>query len=120
MASLVFVWGDLLGKCLKKRGFLEKREAQNLQNFVQAPVELEFLLDDGHQDVDADGDPDLRLHGVLGGAIEGLDAQVLLDPFEEEFHLPAALVQFGNRQAVQDKVVGQEDQVACRFRDRHT
>ena len=41
------------------------------------------LLDDGDQHVGGDCDPDLRLHGVLAGAEEGLDAQVLLDPLEE-------------------------------------
>ena len=47
---------------------------------------------DGDQDIDADGDPDLSLHGVLGGAVEGFDAQVLFDPFEEQLDLPALLV----------------------------
>jgi hypothetical protein len=43
------------------------------------------LFDDGDQHVGRHGDPDLRLHRVLAGAEEGLDAQVLLDPFEEQF-----------------------------------
>ena len=30
--------------------------------------------------------------GVLTGAIERLDSQVLLDPLEEQFYLPAGLV----------------------------
>ena len=60
---------------------------------MQGHVQSKLLLDDGHQDVDGDGDPDLGLHGVLGGAVEALDAQVLLDPLEEQFDLPAATVQ---------------------------
>lgn len=103
-------------KCLKNRSFLEKADAQNLQNFVQTPVELKFLLDDGDQDVDADGDPDLRLHSVRGGAVKRLDAQVLLDPFEEQFHLPTAFVQLGNRQGIENKVVGQEDETLAGVR----
>ena len=35
---------------------------------------------------------------------------MLLDPFEEKFHLPTALVQLRDRQRTQDKVVGQEYQ----------
>jgi hypothetical protein len=35
---------------------------------------------------------------------------MLLDPFEEEFDLPAAAVKLGNGERRQDKVVGQEDQ----------
>ena len=41
------------------------------------------LLDNGDQHVGCYGNPYLRLHGVLADAEEGLDAQVLLDPFEE-------------------------------------
>src|SRR5271167_3197741 len=33
---------------------------------------------------------------------------MLLDPFEKEFDLPAAAVQFGNRKGGQDEIVGQE------------
>src|ERR1700730_6401603 len=116
MARRVLYWDDLLGKGLKNRRFLEKPQAQNLQNLVQAPVELEFLLDDRDQDVGADGNPDLGLHGVLGRAIKGFDAQMLLDPFEEQLHLPAALVQLRNRQCVQDKVVGEKDQTLAGIR----
>src|SRR5688500_19613398 len=35
----------------------------------------------------------LGLHGVLAGADEMLDAQMLFDPLEEQLHLPTALVQ---------------------------
>ena len=60
---------------------------------MQGHVQSKLLLDDRHQDIDADGDPNLRPHSVLGGAVETLDAQVLLDPLEEQFHLPSAPVQ---------------------------
>src|SRR5260370_9228488 len=33
---------------------------------------------------------------------------MLLDPFEKEFHLPAAAVQFGDGERGQDETVGQE------------
>ena len=57
-------------------------------------VELELLFDDGHEHIDGDGDPDLSLHGILGSAEEGLDAKVLLDPFEEQLDPPAMTVEF--------------------------
>jgi hypothetical protein len=44
---------------------------------------MKLLLDDGDEHVGGDGAPDLRLHRVLAGAQETLDAQVLLDPLEE-------------------------------------
>lgn len=34
---------------------------------------MEPFFDDGHEHIDGDGDPDLRLDGVLGGAEEGHD-----------------------------------------------
>ena len=44
---------------------------------------MKLLLDDSDQHVGGHGAPDLRLHRVLAGAQETLDAQVLLDPFEQ-------------------------------------
>ncbi len=46
---------------------------------------------------------------------KGFDPEMLLDPFEKEFHLPAAAVQFRDRERWQGKVVGQKDQRLCGF-----
>src|ERR1017187_5336067 len=78
---------------------------------MQGHVQAKLLLDDCYQDIDADGDPDLRPHSVLGSAVEAFDAQVLLDPLEKQFHLPSAPVQGANGQRRQRKLVGQEHQV---------
>jgi hypothetical protein len=51
--------------------------------FVEALRQHRALLDDGDQHLGRHGNPYLRLHGVLAGAEEGLDAQVLLDPLEQ-------------------------------------
>src|SRR5439155_14894310 len=73
-------------------------------------VQVEFLLDDGDEHVDRNCAPDLSLDGVLGSSEERLDTKMLLDPFEEEFDLPAAFVQLGNDQRGQVEVVGQKDE----------
>lgn len=73
-----------------------------------------FLFDDGKQHVGGHGTPDLRLHRVLARAQKALDAQMLLDPFEEQRHLPAALVQRGKGQRRQRRVVGQKHQRLAR------
>ncbi len=44
---------------------------------------MEFLADDGNQQVDRDRNPDLGSHRILTGAEEGLDTQVLFDPLEQ-------------------------------------
>ena len=42
------------------------------------------LLCNDEQQIVAHGYPDLRVDCVLGSPIEGLDVQMLLDPFEEK------------------------------------
>ena len=63
----------------------------------------------------AHGDPDLGQHGVAGGAEEALDPEVLLDPLEEEFDLPAGFVDVcdGSRREVE--VVGEEGVALARL-----
>src|SRR4030067_384713 len=90
--------------------FLEYGDAQNLENCVEAQVQVQPLLDDGYQDVHRDGDPHLRLHGILRGPEERLDPKMLLDPPEEELDRPALLVQQGDAFLGKGKLVGEEDQ----------
>ena len=71
---------------------------------------MKLLLDDGDEHVGRHGAPDLRLDRILAGAEEFLDAQMLLDPLEEQFHLPAAFVERRDGQGWQRRVVGEEDQ----------
>jgi len=69
---------------LKERCFFEQGEAEDLQNSVEVGVDPVPLPDDGDEHIDGHGDPDLRLDRVLGGAEEGLDSKVLLDPLEAD------------------------------------
>ena len=55
-----------------------------MQDFGQTSADVQLLLDDGDEHINADGNPDLGLHRVLGSAEERLDPQVLLDPLEEQ------------------------------------
>ena len=61
---------------------------------------MKLLLDDGNEHIGGYGAPDLRLHRVLARAQEFLDSQMLLDPFEEQLHLPAILVERGDARDV--------------------
>ena len=67
------------------------------------------LLRNDEQKIVTNGYPYLRVHGVLGSAVESLDVKMLLDPFEEQFYLPAFTVEFRNSQRIVNrKVVGQK------------
>ena len=71
---------------------------------------MQLLFDNRDEHVGGYGTLDLRRHGVLAVAQKSLDAQMLLDPFEEQFHLPTILVKLGNDRRWQRRVVGQKDQ----------
>ena len=69
---------------------------------------MKLLSDNGDQHIGGHRAPDLRLHCVLAGAQKTLDAQMLLDPFEEQLDLPTVLVKGGDHQGRQGRVVGQK------------
>jgi len=77
---------------------------------------MQTLFQNGDEQVNGDGGPDLSAHRVWRGAVEGFDAQMLLDPFEEEFDLPTSTIELGDGQRRDGEVVGQEDQCFARFR----
>ena len=56
---------------------------------------MELFLNDGYQHIHRQSDPDLCKDRVFGGAVERFESQMLFEPAEEEFHLPAAAIQFG-------------------------
>src|SRR5437762_343965 len=97
------------------RYFFKQGDAQDLEDFVEAAVELQFSSQDCHQQVGADRDPDLRLDGIGGEAEDVLDPQVLLDPFEEQFDLPSALVELRDSQSRKVKRVGQQNESSPMF-----
>ena len=87
---------------------------------MKAIGQMQAFLGNGDQHVSADRDPDLRLDRVLVGAIKRLDAQVLLDPFEKQFDLPALAVQICNQLGFEGEVVGQKrDALATVVLDDH-
>ena len=65
-------------KQLCQRLFLEESELQNLQDFSETVFEIQLLLNDGNEDIDADGAPYLCFYGVLGGIVERFDSEMRL------------------------------------------
>ena len=76
---------------------------------------MQTFFQNGDEPINGDGGPDWDAHRVGRRAVKSFDAQMLLDPFEEEFDLPAAASEFGAGQRRHGKVVGQEDQRLARF-----
>ena len=106
------VW---IAEKLMDRDFLEDRHADDLEHCLEGKSDVETLLYDGHEDVGSDSDPDLRLHGILRCPVEGLDAQILLDPLEEQLDRPARLVKLGDGERRQGEIVGQKDEPLVRL-----
>ena len=103
-------------KQLMNRVFREYIYADYLQHSAHALVDSEGLIENGHHQVCADGDPDLSFHGVFAQAVEGFDAKILLDPLEEQLDLPASLVDLRDHDGGDLEVVGYEDQTFSGFR----
>ena len=83
--------------------------------------QIQALFDYSNQHVSADCYPNLRLHRVLAGAVEHFDSQMLLDPLEEQFHLPALAIQVGNQCGLENEVARQKnDSFACFVFDNDT
>lgn len=72
--------------------------------------QVQLLFGDCYQKVSDDGDPDLGFHGVGGRSEERLDPQMLLDPLEEQFHVPPLAVDVGHRLGGDGKQVGQKNE----------
>lgn len=67
------------------------------------------LIETGHHQVNGYRNPNLSSDGVITGTVKGLDSEVLLYPFEEEFDLPSALVDRCDDQCRKVEVIGQEN-----------
>ena len=71
---------------------------------------MQAFFQNGDEQVNGDGAPDLAAHGVGRSAVKGFDAEMLLEPFEEQLDLPAAAIELGDGQGRDGEVVGQKDQ----------
>jgi hypothetical protein len=79
----------------------------NAPSEIRNKTPATYPTNDRNKHVSGDPNPDLRLHGILACAQECFDSQMLLDPFEEQFDLPALTIQIGNpvcRESQGDKV----------------
>jgi hypothetical protein len=83
-----------------------------LKDFIQTGFQFEGLFQDGDEQVSAERSPNLDKHSVLGGADEGTNPEMSLDPFEKQFDLPAGAVNLAHLNGGQAKVIGEENEPA--------
>ena len=62
------------------------------------------------EQIDGNGRPDLGMHRIGRRAVKSFDPPMLLEPFEEQFDLPAALKELGDGQSRHGEIIGQKDQ----------
>ena len=90
--------------------FDQQGASEYAQYLSHRPAKLEVVLDNCNEAVCDDGDVNLYPDSILGITPERLDLEMLLDPFEEKFHLPAVAVKQGNVLACEIEVVGVVDE----------
>src|SRR5262245_14366451 len=76
---------------------------------MKTALQMQTFFHDRNQNVNCDSGPDLRFDGVLRGAVKSFDPQMLLDPAKEQFDFPTTLIELGDGQSRQEKVVGEKD-----------
>ena len=103
------VVADFLPRVLEKlpQVVVDKQgAAQNAYDLDHGSVQMQVVLDDGDEAIRDNGNMDLYSHGVFGVSPEPFDAQMLLDPFEEQLHLPAVAVKKPDILGLEIEVVG--------------
>ena len=80
--------------------------SKNAHDFEDWPFQLEVVLNDCDEAVSDDCDVDLYAHRIFRLSPELFDTEMLFDPFEEEFHLPAVSVEQCDILGGKVKIVG--------------
>lgn len=93
MAKCYF-WSRIWSQQFAYVVFCDQRTAECAHDLIYVAVKSHFLLNDGHQAIGTDSCVNLDAHCVVGDAPERLDFEMLLNPFEEELHLPTFLLLF--------------------------
>ena len=95
----------------------ECRFAKYAHNLEHWSPDFEVVLNDGNETVRDDGDVYLNSHSVLRLSPKPLDLKMLLDPFEEELHLPSIFIEKGDFLRFEVEVVRIVDKAAVKLRN---
>lgn len=96
--------------------FRQQGTSKDTYHFVDVAVQVEVVLNDGHEAVGDDGCIDLDADGILTGAPEGFHPEMLLYKFEEKFDQPTFLVQKSYLPGCMIEVVGVVGERSLQFR----
>ena len=90
----------------------ECRLAKDTHDFNNRPANLKVMFDDCNEAVCDDGNVYLYAHSIFRLAPETFNLKMLLDPLEEQFHLPPVLVEQGDVLCTEEEVVRVVDKAA--------
>ena len=93
----------------------ECRFAKYAHNLEHGSPDFEVVLNDGNEAVCDDGDVYLDSYGVFRLSPEPLDLEMLLNPFEEELHLPSIFIEEGDFFRLEVEVVRIVDKAALKL-----
>ena len=93
----------------------ERRLAKDTHDFKDGSANLEVVLDDCDEAIGDDSHVYLYADGILRFSPEALDLEMLLNPFEEQLHLPAVFVKQGDILSAEVEVVGVVDEASMKF-----
>ena len=96
--------------------FCKQRAAKDSHDLHDRAIEFEFMFNDSDKTVGDDVHMDLDADGILRFSPKGLDLEMLLNPFEEEFNLPSVAIQECDILGREVEVVGVVGKGSLQFR----
>ena len=93
----------------------ERRLTKDTHDFEDRPANLKVVLDNGNEAVGDDGHVYLYSDCIFRFSPETLDLEVLLDPFEKQFHLPPIFIEQGDVLCTEVEVVRVVDKASMKL-----
>lgn len=94
----------------------ECRLTKDTHDFKDGSANLEVALDDGNEAVCDDCNVNLYAHRIFGFSPESFDLEMLLNPFEEQFHLPPVFIKKSNVLGCKIEIVRVVNKAPLEFR----